>query len=98
MFFTFDDPKQFDGQDLWWMSFPKIESRKLIFEPFGEPAAFKVGDIIRLKHKPERSRKVLKVEWHMHRYQWVYVVETSANDKGWYFEPYWFEDKIERVE
>ncbi len=98
MFFTFDDPRQFEGQDLWWMSFPKIESRKLMLEPFGEPAKYKVGDVIRFKYKPERNRKILKVEWHMHRYQWVYIVETSATDSGWYFEPYWFEDKIELIE
>jgi len=34
----------------------------------------------------------------MHRYQWVYIVETSASDNELFFEPYWFEDKFEIVD
>jgi hypothetical protein len=94
MFFTFDDPRQFEGQDIWWMSYPKIGSRKIIDTPFGDAQKYKVGDVVRLNGKSERLRKILKIEWHMHRYKWVYIVETSATDEGWYFVPYWFEDKI----
>ena len=94
-----DDPRQLEGQDLWWMSFPVIESRALIFKPFGPPPLYKVGDKIKLKgKKTERVRKILKIEWHMHRYKWVYIVETSATDLGKFFEPYWFVDKLELVE
>lgn len=76
------------------MSYPKIESRKLIYKPFGDPPKYKVGDIIRFIEKPERARKILKIEWHSHRYRWVYIVETSASDLG-IFRPYWFDDKFE---
>ena len=83
------------GHDRWWASFPAIESRKCRDVPFGPPPAHAVGDRVRLKARPARARSVLKVEWHRHRYQWVYVVETTASDLGWAFEPYWFADKLE---
>ncbi len=95
MFYRFDDVRQYEGRDIWWMSFPKIESRKIITKPFGPPPKFKVNDKIRFREKPDRVRKMLKVEWHKHRYQWVYIVETSASDEGQFFEPYWFDDKLE---
>ena len=82
---------------MWWMSFPKIESRKCIPIPFGSSPEYVVGDPVRLVQKPGRVRKVLKVEWHGHRYQWVYVVETSTSDSGGVFEPYWFGDKLEQA-
>lgn len=92
------DSKQVKKPNSWWMSFPEIESRKLISEPFGDPPTFKVNEMVKLIQKPERTRKVLKVEWHGHRYQWVYIIETSASDKKSYFEPYWFEDKLKLAE
>jgi hypothetical protein len=82
----------------WWMSFPEIESRIIKPEPYGPPPNYKVGDKIKLHQRPERIRKVLEIQWHMHRYQWVYIVETSASDSGSCFKPYWFEDKLELVE
>ena len=98
MFYTFDNPRKFDGQKTWWMSFPRIESRKIKPEPFGPAAKFKVGDHVRFKeNKTKRNRKILKVEWHMHRYQWVYIIETSSTDRNHYFEPYWFEAKLELI-
>ncbi len=93
-----DVPKRFKNPSLWWMSYPKIENRKLISEPFGDPPIFKVNEKVKLVQKPERTRKILKVEWHGHRYQWVYIIETSASDKKSYFEPYWFGDKLKLVE
>ena len=80
------------------MSFPKIESRKPVHEPFGDPPKYHAGDRVRLRQHRERIRSVLKVEWHAHRYQWVYIIETSTSDQGSYFEPYWFEDRLELVE
>lgn len=88
MLITFDDPRKFEGHNIWWMSFPKIESRKPVMNPFGPPPRYKVGDKVKFIHRPERVREVLKVEWHMHRYQWVYIVETTASDSGKIFEPY----------
>ncbi len=92
---TPQDLRQFKGRNIWWMSFPHIESRPLIVQPFGAPPRYNIGDVVRFKEKPKRLRKVLKIEWHSHRYQWVYIVETSASDGGRYFEPYWFEEKLE---
>ena len=94
MFLTFDDPKRFDGKKTWWMSFPKIESRKMISQPFGESPIFSVGEKVVLCDRPERKRKILSVHWHRHRYQWVYVVETTCSDRGDNFKPYWFADKL----
>jgi hypothetical protein len=50
-----------------------------------------VGDVVRLKGKPDRRRRVLEVEWHRHRYQYIYVIETSAPPT---FSPYWFFDQL----
>ena len=97
MFYTFDDPRRFKGNNTWWMSFPKIESRELKVTPFGPKPSYSVGDVVCFKYKPERKRKILEVHWHNHRYLWVYVVETSCSDRGDYFKPYWFEDKLELV-
>lgn len=98
MYYNFDDPRRFAGKNLWWMSFPKIESRELKSVPDGDPPAFDIGDRVILKEKPLRKRRILKIEWHYHRYQWVYIIETSASDLGGYFEPYWFEDKLKKIE
>ena len=95
VFFTYDDPRRFRGHNRWWASFPKIESRRLIPEPFGPPPIYKIGDLVRLRLRPMLSRRVLKVEWHAHRYQWVYVIETSAMTKKCRIDPYWFADKLE---
>jgi len=46
-----------------------------------------VGTVVLLTGKPDRPRRVLSAEWHGHRYEFVYVVETSAPDD---FRPYWF--------
>ncbi|MBX7220000.1 MAG: hypothetical protein K1Y36_08635 [Blastocatellia bacterium] len=41
--------------------------------------------MVRLRGKPERIRRVLQVEWHGFRYEYVYVVETESG-----FPAYWF--------
>ena len=76
------------------MSFPRIESRRIIIEPFGPPPLFQIGDVVILLDHPERKRRVLSIEWHSHRYQWVYEIETSCSDRGDSFVPYWFSDKL----
>jgi hypothetical protein len=49
---------------------------------------------VRLRGKPEKIRRVLKSEWHRHRYEFVYVVETSAPQS---FDPYWFIEQLKLV-
>jgi hypothetical protein len=77
------------------MSFPKIESRKMIVEPFGPPPVFRVGNFVILVDFPERRRRVRSVVWHRHRHEWVYEIETSCSDRKDSFIPYWFSDKLE---
>lgn len=53
-----------------------------------------IGDVVRLKLRPERLRRVIKSEWHRHRYEFVYIIETSARVP---FEPYWFFAQLDTV-
>ena len=48
-----------------------------------------------MKGKPDRTRRVLACEWHWIRYEFVYVVETSARK---HFKPYWFADQLQVAE
>lgn len=75
----------------WWMQFPKIESRKPREPAPGEHPRLSSGAIVRLRDKPDRLRRVVRTEWHRHRYEFVYVVETSAPRQ---FEPYWFYEQL----
>ena len=82
------------NRHVWWRQYLEVESRQPRQpSPNDMPAPrLTPGASIRLKGKPDRIRAVLKVEWHRHRYQYVYVVETSARTL---FEPYWFADQLE---
>lgn len=53
-------------------------------------AAFVVGDVVRLVARPQRSRKVLEVQWHRHRHCYAYVVETESGSSV----PYWFRAQL----
>jgi len=67
----------------------------MISEPLpGARPVFVEGDMVRLRGKPDKKRRVLAVEWHRHRYKFVYVVETSAPSG---FRPYWFGKQLELV-
>ena len=44
---------------------------------------------MRLRGKPERARRVLRVEWHYYRGRFVYIVETCG-----YFDAYWFAEQL----
>jgi hypothetical protein len=83
----------------WWVQYPKPSCSKLIAEPLeNQSPVFQVGDLVRLKGKPERVRQVLVIEWHCHRYKFVYIVETSAPYPfGLYNSPYWFAPQLEKV-
>jgi len=78
-----------EGFQLWWRQFPKIELRPCrAASPSDCPdARFPVGAVVRLVERPKRVRRVLRVEWHWYRQQFVFVIETSAPPQ---FEPYWF--------
>ncbi|WP_144059446.1 hypothetical protein [Rhodopirellula sp. SWK7] len=71
----------------WWRHFPRVESRKCCSMPVGASPELTVGTIIKLAGKPDRTRRILDSEWHLHRYEFVYIVETSAQNN---FRPYWF--------
>ncbi len=87
-------PLRYQG---WWIQYPKPSCSKIISEPFPDlRPVFQVGDFVRLKDKPDRARKVLNVDWHCHRYEFVYIVETSAPDFFGYglTSPYWFAPQL----
>ena len=71
----------------WWRHFPRTESRTSRPMPDGAQPVLAVDSFITLNGKPERVRRVLAAKWHAHRYEFVYIVETSAPD---HFQPYWF--------
>ncbi len=77
----------------WWKRYPKREKREIMYQPEGARPELREGAVIRLKGKPELLRKVLRADWHFFRYQFVYIVETSAVNK----EPYWFLDQLEII-
>jgi hypothetical protein len=79
-----------DKSTAWWMSYPKIESRKLKRNPLFAKPELEVGQYVFLTGKLDRPREILETEWHAHRYEFVYIVETSAQ----HFKPYWFRDKL----
>jgi|GEM_PF-3012315 len=74
----------------WWRQFPKTESRRPRQPTSGDQPHLAPGDLVRLREKPERFRRVLNVEWHYHRHEYVYIVETSATR----FAPYWFHAQL----
>lgn len=75
----------------WWMQFPKVEPRNPRECTPADYPQLDVGAFVRLRGKPEQLRRVMKVEWHWHRYEFVYIVETSARS---HFEPYWFYEQL----
>lgn len=74
----------------WWMQFPRIESRRAREPAPGQRPRLEPGAVVRLRGKPDKRRCVLKTEWHRHRYEFVYIVETSATG----FRPYWFYEQL----
>jgi hypothetical protein len=52
---------------------------------------FPVGAVVQLIARPDRNRRVIRTEWHWHRQEFVYVIETSAPPP---FEPYWFAGQL----
>jgi hypothetical protein len=60
----------------WWCLYP-LEHRKLECEPDEASPNLMIGLQIRLRKKPEQIRIILDVEWHRHRYEYCYYVETT---------------------
>jgi len=81
------NPFRRSRQAPWWRHFPRTESRTYRPQPPDAKPALEVGIFVLLTGKPDRPRRVLSSEWHGHRYEFVYVVETSAPNN---FKPYWF--------
>jgi hypothetical protein len=62
---------------------------------------FKVRDKVRLRGKPDKSRQVLYVIWHLHCHDFVYVVESFTRRKPTRkpyrpssIVPYWFASQL----
>ena len=79
---------------MWWRQFPVIESRRCVPQSSTDSPdpRFPTGTMVRLIARPDRVRRVLRSEWHWHRQQFVFVIETSARQA---FEPYWFAGQLE---
>ncbi len=79
---------------MWWRQFPVIESRRCVPQSSTDSPdpRFTAGTMVRLVARPDRVRRVLRSEWHWHRQQFVFVIETSARPA---FEPYWFAGQLE---
>lgn len=81
----------------WWKQFPQTElsrvPRQATFDDQPDQNLLP-GTAVRIKGKPDRPRQIVRYEWHWIRYQFVYVVETSA---PFGFEPYWFAEQLEVV-
>jgi hypothetical protein len=77
----------------WWVQYPEPSCSARRSEPSADlQPLYSVGDLVRLVGKPDCIREVLVVEWHCHRYEYVYVVETSAQA----IVPYWFAPQLVR--
>jgi hypothetical protein len=73
----------------------KLIGRSPIPMPPGAVPDLKVGDIVRLRKKPERLRRVLSSEWHRRRGEFVYVVEISTSKP---FVPFWTLNELEVIQ
>ena len=76
----------------WWRLYP-FESRKSQKQPVELKPELNIGDKVLLSGKQDITRKILKIEWHYHRHEFVYIIETSAVR----FEPYWFRKQLLKV-
>ena len=78
---------------MWWRQFPAVESGPCVPRSASDSPdpQLALGTAVRLVGRPEQVRRVLRSEWHRHRQQFVYVVETSAPAP---FEPYWFAGQL----
>lgn len=75
----------------WWKQYP-VGSTRSPNAPFGDPdPRFGVGARVRLREKPALIRRVLAVEWHSYRWEFAYIVETTALSP---FQPYWFAEQL----
>jgi hypothetical protein len=80
----------------WWMAHdPATGPASSRLPTDADVPALAVGDRVRLIARPQRVRRVLRVEWHAMRHTWVYAVETSS--ERW-CPAYWFREQLERVE
>jgi hypothetical protein len=84
----------------WWKYYPKVPAPDShVFEPPPDlQPAFQIGDVVRLRGKPDRLREVLAIEWHFYRGEFAYIVETSAAHRFVWarpHSPYWFAPQLQ---
>ncbi len=76
---------------LWWKQCSKHWKSDFVAEPLLKVSQrFHVGERVRLIGKLNRVRRVLAVEWHKRRHQWVYIVEIDVHSE-WAQNIYWYE-------
>lgn len=82
----------------WWVAFdPKTSTKRFSSREHAPESQFVVGDLVKIKAKPERVRKVLEIIWHFERSDYCYLIETSTTDESRNCAAYWFFEQLERV-
>ncbi|SEW31499.1 hypothetical protein SAMN04488515_2232 [Cognatiyoonia koreensis] len=81
----------------WWHYFDEPSSGKIYSQPVGKPE-FNVGDVVRLRARPEKRRRVVGVEWHKFRNCYCYLIEVTENGRLAPVSPYWFAPQLSLVE
>ena len=74
----------------WWRHYPGSAGQVPLKPAESNKPALAVGTCVRLRGRPERLRRITGTEWHWHRREYVYVIETTASDLKKRFDPYWF--------
>lgn len=78
----------------WWRLYPR-ESSQCVANIEGVEPKLKVGDLVTIRMRPDRKRRVLNVLWHYHRHEFCYEIQTQKSDLGIHCPAYWFEAQLE---
>jgi len=79
----------------WWKHYPTAPKTQSILEPLPKAKQkFQIGDYVRLKDKPDKTRRIVDIQWHRYRHEFVYYVEISGD--SWRF--YWFAAQLNAEE
>ncbi|RYG72644.1 hypothetical protein EON80_03975 [bacterium] len=82
----------------WWRLYQTGSRTTGRWEPDPDKSPiFHVGDVVRLRGKPNKPRRVLSVRWHAFRYDYSYLIETSYSARFGALRddlPYWFAPQL----
>lgn len=84
--------KSIDRGYPWYMYYNSRTSSKG-YSQKGRPK-YAVGQSVRIVKKPERARRILEIEWHYEREEWVYKIELFKYGNTKWNNAYWFEPQL----